>query len=757
MFRELNYARFFALLLVLTISQTWVFAAQPVLPVRGVSFAPVIVVTTAETAQTAAAADNAADLAEAVTTVVFADQPTQIEAVSEVPAQVETQSAAISGELNLEPVETVTETAVVSETPLPAVSIQPETSTRQLADRPLIERPRMWTRDTVVERNSDRTWLMAQTRPSTEVQIRPAEPLIAQEVKPAQTTSSVEQDPEVLAAQQKLEEAKRLAAERIRLEQERQAKQAQTANPLVTETVIKNGGTHTIADLTIPHQPMDRQTKLNFARMVYGMTLIDQDKDKAAKFVAEYEAKVKPGPNAWDVAEDLVIKYAGQRVVTDVIGKYELKPEDVKIITTPEEIRKYAGLDPEKDFARMDWQLDPVGPCVIKKRADLLADGNTERIESQIRQVYDKNPDQADATIKSLRACAAQKEDSKTCFDKPMSLINFLLRNYGRKVVAEGKPESYLKGTNQSNAMGTIYWVPGYGWKGNGWQCCGNFLEFFELSKFPTDVYIPGIPTPSRLSCTIEPEKVHFTSRTDKADLRLSTQPPVTVDQGAVIDWYIGNERRGANSFEFQVSGTDVENNSSKYVTARVTMGTRQAECRSLIDLSEPLPPKPPTRPCPTCDKFTGPNVIRSTGEDAEYEVTLKPNTESVESEEVHLVGHGIDKIVATSRHFTLNASNVPVDAQGNPVYGGYEMRYIGHTTRDGIECPIVCVRKATIVFQAPPPPTETKIHKGGRGKKFAIALGIIGVAAGVIVWKTSKTTQVPVTGIKNNPGVILP
>ena len=58
-------------------------------------------------------------------------------------------------------------------------------------------------------------------------------------------------------------------------------------------------------ELTVPQRPDDRVTKLNYQRMIYGLSLIFVNREKEEQFIAEY-VRLVPGPDLWAEAENLV-------------------------------------------------------------------------------------------------------------------------------------------------------------------------------------------------------------------------------------------------------------------------------------------------------------------------------------------------------------------------------------------------------------------------------------------------------------------
>jgi hypothetical protein len=284
-----------------------------------------------------------------------------------------------------------------------------------------------------------------------------------------------------------------------------QQPEAQQQNPLVTKMPTTDDQQKTIWDLYVPQRPSDGLVRITPVRMAKGLTLIvAQGGEAVSSFIREYEEKVRPEDRqAYRKAEALVIKYTNGEVLNGEVAE-ELEPREVLLVTDPEELLKKFGLDPMGDqMSRMDWGLSPIGSSKITERRQLL--NNQEAIEAQIKGVYHDSPADAEAIIKAFRACAVQAEDSETCYNAKASDIKFLLRNHGRS--GAGENESYLKGTNSPDARLTVFWVPNIGWKGNGWDCGGNFLQFFEHSSFRVlgehNRGIAAPPKPPQASCEL--------------------------------------------------------------------------------------------------------------------------------------------------------------------------------------------------------------------------------------------------------------
>jgi hypothetical protein len=382
--------------------------------------------------------------------------------------------------------------------------------------------------------------------------------------------------------------------------------------PLVTETKSDGGRPKVVWELRIPQRPDDHKTLLDYRRMFYGLALIQEDSDKLQKFIDEYIASVKPGAGAWSEAEKLVMLYTNSRAQTDPLAEVNpLDPSRVHILTTAEEIRKFTGLDPDKDFKEMDWQKDPVGKCVTKDRADLL--NNADSIEAQTRRVYYDNPTASEATIKAFRDCAHQKEDSATCYDAEMRNINFLDRNHGAN--STGQNESYLKGTNRPNARATIYWVEGVGWKGNGWECCGNFLEFYTSITIPVDAFGSLRITPQTLACSLDCGKIVLSSRTDSTVCNLAIAP-AQKSEDFVTDWFFAGQRiAGGNTVSREIQGSQVPNpDTATPLKVDVTVGQKTASCSQELQLHLPSPPPLPLPVAlpPSCTLDVAPPVIRN-------------------------------------------------------------------------------------------------------------------------------------------------
>jgi hypothetical protein len=370
-------------------------------------------------------------------------------------------------------------------------------------------------------------------------------------------------------------------------------------NPLVSETVQLTNGKEALWQLVVPQRPDDRLTRLTPKRLDYGFILIQElGLSKVQEFINRYKVEVRRGPNAWETAERLVIQYAGERVLTDPVVE-ESKPEEIEILTTPEQIVKYAAMDPVRDFTRMDWQRDPVGVCVIKQRPDFL--NNWEAIERQIDRVYKLNPNTGEAIKKAGRACVGSKGNSPLCYDIRMDKINFLLRNHGG-TGSVGEYESYLKGTNRPDAHATVFYVPGVGYKGLGWECCGNLLEFFVRYLFSGRGSTVAQPPSKNLVCELTVNPRVLESDNQCAQVNLSVTPSLTEDTIFAANFTLPGVMHRATTLGglegLKVCGSQLPNQGVDYpVIAQVTVGTQTVTCEDKVRLLKPVPPLPPPPP----------------------------------------------------------------------------------------------------------------------------------------------------------------
>jgi hypothetical protein len=249
----------------------------------------------------------------------------------------------------------------------------------------------------------------------------------------------------------------------------------------------------------------------------------------------------------------------------------------------------------------MDWRRDPVGDCRIGQRKDLLK--NIEAVDRKWDELYVLAKNNGEAIKQALRACINTPGNTKKCMDRPMSEINFLRRNHGRGPGSVGENESYFKGTNTPNAHATFFYVENLGWKGVGWECCGNPLEVFEVIKLSFDAFNPGIKTPTNLTCRIESDKQVLTSRADVATFRLLLEPEQRAEDAA-IDWFLAGTRFAGNSRIVTVSGQQTRQPDINYpVAVQVAVGTILVSCNAKIRLQFPPPPSQTvqTPPTPSC------------------------------------------------------------------------------------------------------------------------------------------------------------
>lgn len=387
---------------------------------------------------------------------------------------------------------------------------------------------------------------------------------------------------------------------------QQQTEQPRQLTPLVTATAKDGDNPRTVWELVVPHRPDDRATKLSLRRVQYGFSLIAEDPEKTKDFIQSYLQEVKPGPNAWEKVEELVLLYTNGRAQADQVQESELDPKQVRIINKPEEIKLYYGLDPDKDFRSMDWGLDPMGVGVVAARSDILK--NIENYERKIDQLYSLNPAAGKAIKQAARACIATPGNTPTCFDAHMKDIVFLQRNHGRTTVGEN--ESYLKGTNRPNAHGTFFFVPGIGWKGIGWECFDNPLEPFTVFDLNAEVNVTqSVEKPAQAVCEISvgiklvdpkvpleefpDQTVMITGRAlieDASKLQLKSEWLIN-DQLQVTNPYFS----GSEEFPFGPKVTNFQTGTYNGMFRLTDQLGRVSGCTFIGQVNKRIPPPPPT------------------------------------------------------------------------------------------------------------------------------------------------------------------
>lgn len=501
-----------------------------------------------------------------------------------------------------------------------------------------------------------------------------------------------------------------------------QAPQAQQ-NPLVTEQRMTNGQVTTVWQLIIPAQPEDRDV-LQLNRLVYGFSLI-QSGGKVTEFIKEYQARVVP-PNAYMEAASLVIQYAGNRVLTDPVDTIGFGPNDVQIIRTADEIRRYYDLNPGS-FSPVLWQRDPIGDCVIVQRRDLLK--NADAIEARIQKIFASEPNKAQAWIRAFRSCANQNGDSPTCRDVRVADFPFLQRNHGRNSVGEN--ERYdPRTTNRPDAHMTIYWVPELNtWKGNGWECCGNPLEFFVSLRLTANVITKLVQTP-QFDCMVMLDKNVLSSRADVATARLTLTPPQNPDD-VLVDWFLNGLPLGRNQMMVDVSGAAVTQlDTDQTVLAVVAVGDKEVRCSGPIRLHLDVQLVPITYRCTiTLDK----RKLVDRDDVANARLTITPTPKETPRVDWHLrkMPIGKDTMTVQIKGRQLGAPDTDHDVLASATVEGRV-----------VEC------LETVSFTQPP---------GGNGKKIGIAAGIgAAIVAAVFATRGKDSRPVP-TGnpIKTDPEVI--
>lgn len=353
-------------------------------------------------------------------------------------------------------------------------------------------------------------------------------------------------------------------------------------SPLVTQT--SNPPT-TVWELTIPQRPDDRTTRLTYQRMWYGLSLIQGgDPDQLREFISKFTA-VKPGQDAWMEIEELVLLYTNGRAQNDQINESPLTAKDIRIITSPTEIRQYYGLDPDS-FKPMEWGLDPLGRGVVKVRRDILK--NIKNYDNKIDELYAQNPRAGEAIKQALRACISQAGNSETCFDASMRDYPFIQRNHGKGRGSVGENESYFKGTNRPNAHATFFFVPDVGWKAVGWECFDNPLDLYTSIRIPASVTTRLFQNPAKLACSISPPEVVLHSLGDVAIFKLTVTPPQQPEDIKIV-WRRGNKELAPNAYEAQVLGSDLEMRDVwSPVEARVAVGATETTCGARVMLQFP-------------------------------------------------------------------------------------------------------------------------------------------------------------------------
>ena len=380
------------------------------------------------------------------------------------------------------------------------------------------------------------------------------------------------------------------AHEAARLEQVRETTQTLKTG---TQTVIRSS-----VEIVLPRYPRTK-TRLTEEQIRRSLDTIQKElgPEKFGTLKAELE-KIQEGPNAWTQAEDLIFKHIDGRA-TDTPATTDIN--QVTIAKTVGELEKNFKEVP-KTFAPVLWNANPIGACKVKKRNDLL--GNAAAIEKKIDEIYADDPRAAQAWKKAFHACANQVGDSPTCFDAYVKDYPIIERNYGASTFGEN--EFYdPKTTNVLDARMTIYFIPELGtFKGNGWECCGNPLEFFTYIRWKGETETTLTHNPQQLSCSIAPEHITFASRADHASFNLTVNAtPMPNLEDVTIDWLIGVQSNplAKNTNMVDVMGTrpEIQDRQITPIQARVVVGTKEVVCNADVTLR--FPPQTVVVPPPAC------------------------------------------------------------------------------------------------------------------------------------------------------------
>lgn len=462
-------------------------------------------------------------------------------------------------------------------------------------------------------------------------------------------------------------------------------------SPLVTQTDSDGSNPQTVWKLVLPEEPGEK-VRLSRQRMEYGLSILQlEDGPKLREFMQAFIKEVQP-PNAWQKAEALVIRFTGGRAETGTlpIADVRLSPSQIHIINTPEELLSNFSLRPE-EMNPIIWSKDPVGPCKITKRTDLL--NNISNIEAQIDHVHADDPVAATASKQALRSCIAQSGDSPTCNDRYVRDLMYIQRNRGSN--STGVNEAYdPKTTNVPNARATVYWNDYLKtFEGVGWECCGNPLAFYTNTVFVAGLKT-ALQTPQTLACQISPGEYVFRSRADSANFNL-TITPAQKPEDVSIDWFRGATLAARNTFQLGVSGADVEPNFWISIQARVAVGKKEVRCDARVSLQFEATPTPTPivqklvpKPATVCTEIENSEnySVLSHGRGVQVRPVLNPS-----NGRIHDVKWNADQTVfATSEQaeLTANALRHEKGKPGKPSEGSHA---VAMTALNELNQPVAC------------------------------------------------------------------